>query len=150
MSESHPTMTKAKNRYVVVEMVHFQPIDGQPVSHESRFNRRVDSEEQPYGPRRTRVTDTWTEIDLGWLRGDNVGQLIIQNDEGKGLQTQPSPEEIRDIKSRVIEVSMGDSGPLFRIPPGESIRLTSPAPELSLRLRCVNGPARITFIAFPA
>lgn len=144
-----------KGRIVVVEQVYHQPVDAPPVLVESKYSRRIDSEEQPFGPRRLRVTEEWQELSAGWIEG--VGLLVVSNEEGKGLQVQPSESERREIGLRVVELAMfpvptvpGEAfSPIpWIIPPGESFRGSTDTLG-GIKVRCRRGSARISYTIFP-
>lgn len=147
-----PPKARLKSRVVVVEQVYHQQPHGQPVVVESKYTRRLDSDEQPFGPRRIRVGEEWTKPDTGWVA--DGGLLCLSNEEGKGLAVQPSPSERNDINSRIVEVCLvdpetGNMGGVWLVPPGESLR-ASAASFMGLRIRCRKGSARITFTVIPS
>lgn len=147
-----PPKAKLKSRVVVVEQVYHQQPGGQPTVVESKYTRRLDSDEQPFGPRRIRVTEEWTKLDTGWVV--EGGMLCLSNEEGKIMTVQPSPSERRDIDSRIVEVCLvdpetGNVGGVWLVPPGESLRAAT-ASFNGLRIRCRKGSARIVFTVIPS
>lgn len=145
-----------KDRLTVVETVYFQPVEGEGAATETRFSRWLKSrDEQPcmrsYRGKQV-ATQDWVLLEGLWV--EHCGQLVITNDEGKGLLVNPSAEEQELISHRVLEVGLfhpvTPNTPLAFaiIPPGESARFY-PANLAGLRLRCREGTARYTVAAYP-
>lgn len=147
-------MSKPKSRLTVVETVYHQAPQEEPQSNEVRFCRELESDEQPYGPRRLTATEDWRLLDCGWL-SDEVSMLTIRNEEGRNLQVIPTEAEQAEIDARVLEVGYyggtPDSlatGASWLIPPGESMRGCPKSIE-KLSIRCRSGEARYTLTAYP-
>lgn len=149
MSDNHPKPIQ-KSRNVVVESVYHQPIDGPPVVVESKYAKALESEDQPYGPRRVKIGTDWTLLDTGWVK--DISILTISNDEGRMLQVIPNEVQLHLINSRIVEMAyLDESGkwvPVERIHAGES-RRGRPLPGAKTALRCLNGTAKVTYTAFP-
>ena len=143
-----------KDRLVVVETCYHLPWEGEPVSVDERYSRDLSTHEQLY-ERRCRVGEAWEPLDLGWLTG--VGMLVLSNQEGRNLQTRPTPEEQAEMDGRVLEVgwqpreaTQFDSPPfaLLLVPPGESLRIV-PATTDGLIVRCRRGTCKFVVYAWP-
>lgn len=144
-----------RSRLTVVENIYFQNPNEQPTVLENSFGCWIDAIEQPY-LRRTKIGESWEQLEAGWLAKEKVGMLVIRNDEGKFPTTYPTDQERKIVESRVIEVFYrGGSPPVltpsacFIIPPGESIRV-QPVNLANLSIRCRSGEARYTLAVFPA
>ena len=134
---------------VVVESVYHQPADGQPIVAESRFSRRLRTDEQPY-VRWFKVTEEWQSLDHGWL--DAAGMLVLKNEEGTNPQTIPSAEERAEIAAKVAEIGLLANDTLVLLfallQPGESLRF-QPIGIPALVVRCRKGEARCCLHLFP-
>lgn len=156
MENSSPTLLpyrirKPKDRVTVVEMVYHQMIStgSQPIAADVKFSRELETSEQPYerNSPTTVVTEEWTQVDTGWL--ETCSQLLILNEEGKHLQTNPSEEQKQETKEKIIEVTLAGDIAHCLIYPGESLRVT-PVDLKSVFLRCRKGSARYTIWVFPS
>jgi len=157
--QAQPRQFKATNkaRLGVVETVYLQQPEVQPLTVESRFSRWLDSEEQPY-QRRFIVSTSWSPLDLGWLKGQAVGMLILKNEEGK-FQIQPTEVQREEVNERVLELAyhvpqpdpksrtMHDPPaddlylPFAQIRPGESVRFEPVDPQ-RIMVRCKKSSTR--------
>lgn len=152
MNDTHPKPAN-KARLTILDSVYYQNPDGSPILLDNRYVKILDSDEQPYGPRKVKVDSQWVEItsELCWVRSPSI--LVVNNEEGKGLQTYPTPEERLDISKRVLELAvfcdqLGSWVVVETILPGES-RRGRPAPGSRWAVRCVHGSARTVFTVFP-
>jgi hypothetical protein len=139
-------------RLGVVETVYLQRPGGQPVSVESRFSRRLLSDEQPY-LRQFKVGPEWTLLDRGWLT--ECSCLVLSNEEGRFHQVQPTPEERDAALRKVVEVGVCFNDDMrdliYRfavVRPLESGRF-EPADLAAIRIRCLDGPAKVSLTLFP-
>lgn len=136
----------------VVESVYHQGAGEEPTAVESRFFRLLQTDEDPY-LRRTKVGEDWKAVSCDWV--DRPSVLTLSNEEGRGLQVQPTPEQAAATAAKVILVGVEVEGvgvslvlPFARIEPGESCRFC-PADVGRLRLRSLSGEARYSLGAFP-
>jgi hypothetical protein len=129
---------------VVVETIYHAATGCEPTAAESRFARKLETDEQPY-TRRITVTQEWQQVDTGWIT--EAGMLRLANKEGEGLQVQPTAEERAAMASKIVELSVDGSAP-WLIFPGESFR-GMPSELESLRVRCRSGEARCLITIFP-
>jgi len=147
-------MAVLKNRLTVVGSIYFVAANEQPESVDTGFSRDLASEEQPYR-RRLKATEEWQRLDCGWIK--EASQVFIANEEGKGLQVNPTDEEREDIARRIIEVSFCEDGEgpndtfissVWLVSPGESMR-GLPSRVDRLCVRCQHGTARFTLYIVP-
>lgn len=150
------------SRLTVITTVSFQPKDGPPTSNGKPFDRVVKTDEQPYGPRRLKVGEEWTQLETGWL--SEAGHVVIENDEGYWTQKQPTKEERAEAESKVLELCLMPpeepggrtmhSPPRtkpwcqWEVPPRESHRGT-PSYLKGFMIRCRKGTARFTVTIYP-
>lgn len=133
-------------RLTVVDTVYYQSPDMPATSAESRFSRELDNtDQQPY-VRRTKVTEEWAALDCGWL--NECSMLLLVNEEGRGLQKIPTPEEKKEIAFKVLEIRFGSELVEWLIPPGESLR-GYPVNPNQMFVRCRSGEAKLTIHLFP-
>ena len=140
------------DRITVVETIYHRPYMDETLAVDSRFSRIISSGEQPYQRQNhkpnTTATEEWKQLDCGWLK-DNVGMLVITNDEGKFFEVYPTEEEKEEIKLRILEIAY-EKNPLavWYVPPTESFRGCPSDPEL-LWIRCQHGTAKYTLTVLP-
>jgi hypothetical protein len=142
------------NHITVVEAIYYTAEGQQPTAVETRFTRRVTSDEQVW-TRRIKIGAEWVRLDTGWL--DKPSLVVLSNEAGKGLQTYPSEGEKQNISGRIIEVGqeVGTQGmpgwyivPFCLILPGEGHRL-HPILPVALYARCRQGESLCILSAFP-
>lgn len=142
----------SRSRLTVVENTVISSTESPQSVFDGSFSCWLDNgDEQPYGPRRIKVTDQWQPLDTGWLEG-NAGMLTLRNDEGRNMLTNPTPEQLATIAAGVVEVGIialvsGVVIPFSDVPAGRSIRLFPRS--MSLFVRCLNGVARCTLFVVP-
>lgn len=134
-----------KDRLTVVEKVYHQPFGKRAVLTQSKFTRGLETKQQPY-VRYMEATEEWQVLDTGWL-GDDVGHLILQNNEEVSRQVNPTEEEREAVAKRVIELGYTESE-IWLVPPGESMRGQPNRPQY-LRYRCRHGTAEFTLTLIP-
>ena len=141
-----PEAKPIQNSITVVEMAYLQSQNLDTECVESRFSRPIESPEQLY-KRRIFVTKEWKPLKTGWI--EEAGMLIISNEEGKNLSTNPTEDEKQEIASKIIEVSSSISASFaLLIPPEESMRIM-PSDASLLCIRCKSGNAMAIINAFP-
>lgn len=151
-----------KNRITVVENVYHQVLSRQeqPTQYGPKpFVIEVETDEQTC-PRRSIVTEEWSEIDLGWVK--QAKMLVIWNDEGKFLDTIPSPVDVALAAKRVLEIALAPLYPskidqdsprialeaFGLVYPQSSVRLF-PSDSRRLWVRCQSGTCALLVVAFP-
>jgi hypothetical protein len=136
------------SQLTVVEQVYFQQVGDQPAQFGAQWSRRIATDEQPY-QRRMKVGPEWKPIDRGWIT--NCELLLIENNEGRFTQTNPSDEERKAAASKVVEVGLlmpiGAVMAFARIKPGESCRF-QPCDLDFIMIRC-RQEASITITLIP-
>ena len=139
-------MADPKGEMTVVEQVYYQVSGGQPRLVESRFSRKLESDEQPY-ERHLKVGVEGAPLDCGWI--EKASQLVITNEEGRNLQVNPTDEEREELQRKVLELGYEDCPvPLCLIHPGESIRFCPFSLE-GLGVHSRFGVIRFTLHLFP-
>jgi hypothetical protein len=133
----------AADRLVIVQYVSHVPRDAEPYQVESRFERILTVKEQVYS-RRTQVGIEGAVVDVAWLKGLS-GEIVIENLEGKYLQTKPSEEETADIAERKLLLSYDYSWDGFVILPGESFSFNPTSPG-KLTLRGLHKSKQVRYV----
>lgn len=151
-----------KNRITVVENVYHQVLSRleQPTQYGPKpFTIDVETDEQTC-PRRSIVTEEWSELDLGWVK--QAKMLTIWNDEGKFLNVIPSAVDVALAAKKVLEIALAptDASKIDQdsprialeafgvVYPQSSIRLF-PSDSRRLRVRCQSGTCALLVVAFP-
>jgi hypothetical protein len=135
------------SRLTVLLTVHHEQVGEQPRTFPLTFSDLLETTQESYS-RRMRATEEWTPLDFGWIHPSEVGYLMIDNIEGRGLAIQPTREEKALTASHVIELayvsSLDDS---WEIPPRWFFFNPIKRPA-DLRIRCQHETAsyRITVI----
>jgi hypothetical protein len=132
-----------QSRLTVRGTIYFQQPGAQPTSVPYGYSRLLDSDEQPYGPRRVKVGGQWQPLDAGWVRG--AGLFSLENrPDGKGgavaigLSLGHAGDEAEHVVTLVPEVR-----------PGEAAGWR-PADLGALRVRCLRGETVCLLTVFPA
>lgn len=131
----------------VVQSYYHQQEGMQPTQIEARYTRELKTDEQPY-VRHFKVGETWDKLDTGWLTDCSL--LIVKNNEGRFTDRIPTPAQLQEALARVVEIGLGIGpvSPCLLVHPNES----HPLHVVSLDevwLRCANGEARVSVMAFP-
>jgi hypothetical protein len=177
MSEQEPNVGKVKleprifkteynnkSRIVIVENVYHQSPNEDPIVVESRFDRWLSTNEQPF-IRKMYVEQEWKPLDYGWI--NNASILVITNEKDKSIAVRPTHSQQELLNNRILEVGIIptiedkprdmhspklDNTPIIftTIPPGESIRINPPNVK-SVVIRCQGiGVTRCTISLFSA
>lgn len=137
-----------RDRFVVNETVSHHYVDGsEPVIAHTRYNRFIESGEQPY-VRHTKAKQVPEPLDYGWLK--QPAHVVIQNTEGKGIQTYLTPDREKLLANKSIILShplVGINTPIIRVRPGESCRFEPCGP---LCVSCESGEVSYTLTALPS
>lgn len=133
-------------RLTAVKTFHRTVHGQQPESIPVQYERPLTSAEDVYR-RHLSCGAEWAVVNLGWLQGQPVGLLSVENLAGQYLQVNPTDEE-RDATARqVIEIGFSPDGPAcLLIPPGESFEGT---PTGDVFVRCRSGETRFALTVFP-
>ena len=110
--------------------------------------RTLDGDEQVWR-RECVVGPEWQPLPLGWLEGQQVGLLVVTNEEGKFTQVQPAAEERAAALARVVELGVLAGpvpAPVTLVRPLTSVMLE---PLLPVWARCRTDKAKITVTAVP-
>lgn len=138
-----------KGQIVVVETAYHQPINDQAKVVDNSYSCKIDSTEQPYGPRRVAVGEEWVPLDIGWIA--EAGLMLLRNEEGRFTQKIPTEEERGEANAKVLELGfkVGEViTPISPIPPRQSIR-SIPFDLKNLYIRSRKGQAKYTITLFP-
>lgn len=146
--EERATPILLKPRLTVVEHVYHQEGGGKsPVGSDCVSARFLSTDEQPY-VRKTRIGETWTRLDTGWLASVSLIRVV---NEATVFATYPSLREKTEAEAKVLEIGVEDEAGVHsfaRVRPGDSFRV-DPVESRSLRVRCRSGFAQVTIHAFP-
>ena len=146
--EERTTPILLKPRLTVVEHVYHQEGGGKsPVGSDCVSARFLRTDEQPY-VRKTRIGETWTRLDTGWLASVSLIRVV---NEATVFATYPSLREKTEAEAKVLEIGVEDETGVHsfaRVRPGDSFRI-DPVDSPSLRVRCRSGFAQVTIHAFP-
>lgn len=143
----HPSPWAA--RVTVVEKVYHESQQDpcrEVADHSYSVHLRTD--EQPWGPRRQVVGGEWIELDLGYLAGKPVSELVVENLEGTFLHVRPSEAELAETAKRTVELVSNncDMDPFAVVRPGRSARFE---PVGRVYARCMCGEAKVKVAATP-
>mgnify|MGYP007083422809 CR=1 FL=1 len=124
--------------HVVIHNKVYHQRDGyQPTGIVHHCVRKIKSDQPTHVIERMTVGADWTQIPLGHV--DEVGSVIIENLEGsQQRETIPSPAEVDEMASRVIEISLGSPEGDLYVGPCES-QVLGGMLHRSVRLRSGNG-----------
>lgn len=98
--------------------------------------------------RRMKIDEADNPLDIGWFKPHEVGSILIENLEGKGLQVQPTDEEREDIARRIIDVREAGGTSSWLVPPG-GFFLGCPSSAEKVLIRCQHGSAKIGLSIYP-
>lgn len=147
-----------KSRLTVTDQLSHQPAREQGLGQAHGFVRWLESEDQPWGPRRCRGPQAagpeWRALDVGWLAEAGVGMVHLVNEAGNPGHVVLTRAQRAEAAKLVIELAVAvlDVGDVFvfaRVRPGESIRF-EPNDVKAVRVRCPVGQADYTLTAYPA
>lgn len=127
---------------------YFEQIGEEPVGFESRFSGVVPHTDEEPWQRKFKAGPEWEPLKLGYLEGENVGVVIIENRAGMGLQTKPTEEERESIQKQVMRVAYDASSPGFLIRPGRFM-FVEPADAAKLIIRSEHGTTKGRLLVVP-
>lgn len=145
--------------------IYFAALNEEGTNLELQFSRPVLSEEQPFGPRKHIIaTEEWQPLNLAWFaeHPQQIGTIVITNEEGQFKQTIPTEEERAEAAAKVIEIGTGRRNPYNELnyqsfaevrPSGDTYSLQSfsidPVDATQLGIRCRKGQAKYSLTIFP-
>lgn len=139
----------------ITENVYHRASPGESASGDAfAFVRKLESDDQPYGPRTMKIGEVWQPLSFGWLE-DGVGLILLENKEGikSFIQVRPTPEQLAEALDKIIEIGfctedVEPAFPAMLLLPGEPQRLT-PALTSKVWLRCRHGEAKCLVTLYP-
>ena len=147
-------------RLVVVESLYHCGEVGTPTNHDTRFNRILATDEQPYSRIGIQLTEQWQPLQTGWLKDASMLVLTNLKAERRTLTAKGVPNPVQALlpdKTGWVEVGLAFTGlndeiacqlPFAHLPPGETLRF-SPTNLNQLLLRCAHGTARCNLLLLP-
>lgn len=140
-------MGEPKDRITVVETIYHQPFGLDPFSVENRYDRELETKEQPYH-RLCKATEEWEPLDCGWL-ASRASLLHIKNDEKLGAEILPTEEEKEEHAKHVLSISFRQ---IIRVDceihPGETMHI-SPISLEEIYIRSDHGDTQFALTLFP-
>lgn len=103
-------------------------------------SKLVMGEEQTY-TRHRKIKDIWTPLDYGWIEPDQIGWVVVDNREGRGLVQGLSPQEREELEANILEVRLypdTTNQNLILIPPGCALPILASDPRL-IEMRARDG-----------
>jgi hypothetical protein len=135
---------------VVGQMVHTDESGGLSVA-EDRYSRPCkDGKEQTY-QRKIFIGPSWEKLNTGWVK--EIGELHLQNREAKNWQNNPTPQELEEALSRIVQLGINvDSRhiAIATIRPGGRRLALEPVSSEEFYVRCLNGTAECFLTVMPA
>jgi hypothetical protein len=133
-------------RVVVLEKIYHQIPGEDPTLITSNFQYDVECDDQVFN-RRHKITTDWILIETAWI--NQASMMIIQNLGPKRPNVQLGPDEMHELETRYMEVSLrGDNEIDLFIPVGQSIRII-PVYLNKLKIRCVRNDTTYEMSIFP-
>ena len=137
-----------RNRFTVVLNLYHEQHGENPVGERlaASFNLEINSSSYC---RKLIVGEEWFPLDLGWLKPENVGYVLIENREGTGYQpVLPSEDQMLETNRRILHVSSPEDSAGWLIPPRQFIS-AMPVDASVLQMRSVHGPIKVRTIIYP-
>jgi hypothetical protein len=72
-------MTKFRPKLTGIITFHYIDSDGNGIPMDRRWSTILNSDEQPWGPRKLIAAEKWLPLETGWIK--NAGLLLISNSE---------------------------------------------------------------------
>ena len=149
------------DRITVAGNIYHQSTEGDPTQVSLNFERILETHEQVFH-RRLKVGEDWMPLipERCWLQNDQVGMIVVRNDEGRYPSVQPSREEGDELQRKVLWVSdwriessdgnapIGEPYNPYLIYPKDCIPLTVLTPS-TLVIRSARGEIRYAVFVFP-
>ena len=146
-----PSAAPSPRQVVVVEQTVFTSASDQPEgAHPSNFCRAVRTDEMPY-TQDFKATPEWRPLPLGWLQGNPVSFVKVEN-KRRRRQVLPSPQEEDADAALVIELGLlvgdADVRPFALVRPGEDNRVEYLDPA-AVYFRCRAGECKGRLTVYP-
>jgi hypothetical protein len=90
-------------RLIVTSNLHHRDKEGQVKSSTSKFVRILGSKEDAY-MRKIIVGEEWVQLETAWIKPEQIGYLRIRNEGGRAFNIQPTPEQVQEEESRIVDV----------------------------------------------
>lgn len=147
-----PPQRELRDRLTMTLWFHHQHHGEKATSVNAVCHGLVEKMEEPYS-RRMEFTNEWSPLvdSRCWIESKEVGFILFENLEGKGLKQQPPPEELAVINARVIQihpVDSPDNADCIVIPPGWTLPLRFSDPTY-WQVRCATDLAHCRVTFFP-
>jgi len=142
------TQVQERNRFTYVLNVYHEQHGEEPVGDRLAVSCDLDLNAESY-QRRQIIGEDWSPLDLGWMKPEDVGYVLIQNREGTGYQpVVPSDEELLDVGRRILYVGNPGDSAGWLVPPRHFL-LSMPIDVSVLRMRCTHGRAKVRTAVYP-
>ena len=135
----------ARARHGVVEQVYYQAPGEEAQAVHTNYSTWQEGDDAPLR-RRIKISGQWQQLNLGWVQDPVL--IVLANEEGKNLRTQPSEEQIQAIRERVVEVALNHGFSFALVRPGRSLRL-EPIPGRPYYVCAGGGGATCTLLVIP-
>lgn len=133
------------DRLTIKQVIYHQQPGEQPTQVERSFSRTLATKDQPYS-HKVEVNEDPVAMETGWIK--DIGTVVIQNEEGFFLQTNPTLEQKEEAAKKVLEVFVVEGSPPLLVFPKEDLRI-NPADFSKLRIRSQSGISKFTLWLFP-
>ena len=139
------------DRITVAGAIYHQSLGTDGTQVNLKFERLLETREQVFF-RCLRAGSEWLPLipDRCWLQGEQVGLVVVRNDEGRHSLVQLSPEEKNVLRQKQLLVAVSPGGrdnPLV-VRSGECFPLSLRDPQ-GAQIRSSEGEIRYTIYVFP-
>lgn len=137
-------------RLTVVQSVYHQPsMEEEAQGANSVLTLITGSDEQIYTRLKVSVAEEWSEIDTGWI--DTPILILIQNITGSHYKVNPTEQQVKEDRRKVLEVSFKPQHETFRLiyPGCFGDLMQPPSKSKNLVIRCQQGSTKYNLFAFP-
>lgn len=129
-------------RLIVNSNLYHRDTSGQTRGNPSRFVRILKGRDDPY-IRRIIVGEQWIPLNTAWIPLDQIGYLRIRNEGGKPFNVVPTPEQVEEEESRIIDI-----GYMLVLPQKENTAPTTKSKRTMFDPPLVKEPV-VTFEPIP-
>jgi hypothetical protein len=126
----------------VIETVHYQQEDSEASTTDSRYSRRLGTNEQVYR-RQMPVGKDWKKLDTGWI--EQAGMLCLTNED----EQHTIYLGIDGVDKPATPTNPAEPMKLFALLPGESFR-GHPVDINQLKVCCPDGDSTCTVFLVPS